>query len=527
MKSAFKIGITALIGFSSLFGREKNEEIAISFAPPDSFALQALFSSLDPFSLLQQLAFYDLYPDTHEGKMALERAWSLLKNDTSIDGELTSLPLPEIDLQPVVSLVTRQPYDAPPNLTEQQLSLINSISKHFPNRKLRGKHVTSRQEVLDLPSEEIDLSRALLLYQFDETEQGWQQLRQYEAMLDLLALQIAIRLPENATATEKIHEINRMIFLEMQFKFPPHSLYAKDIDLYTFLPSVLDSRQGVCLGVSILYLCLAQRLDLPLEIITPPGHIYLRYREGNRVINIETTARGIDLPSETYLGINTRSLEQRTIKEVVGMAFFNQAGLFWGRGDYVKTVTLYETTQLFLPDDPLVSLFLGLNYLFIGKKKEGKQLLEKVRNITYDYAVSPESIPEDYLSGKVDAEGIKALFLHVDENRSSIVEKQQQLEGILRKHPKFRAGLLQLATTWMQLSRSKEAIETLEKHHAIDPNNCIVEYYLSMLSLMRVDYNHAWQYYDCAESLTSERDHCPRALKELKKALLAHSPPPS
>ena len=82
-------------------------------------------------------------------------------------------------------------------------------------------------------------------------------------------------------------------FLRACFRFPPHSLYAKDIDVYTFLPSVLDSRRGVCLGVSILYLCLAQRLDLPLEAMTPPGHIYVRYGED---LNIETTARGIDVP---------------------------------------------------------------------------------------------------------------------------------------------------------------------------------------------------------------------------------------
>ena len=98
----------------------------------------------------------------------------------------------------------------------------------------------------------------------------------------------------------------------MRFRFPPHSLHAKDIDIYTFLPSVLDGRRGVCLGVSILYLCLAQRLGLDLEIITPPGHIYVRYQspEGE-MINIETTARGIDIPSERYLGMETRKLQTK------------------------------------------------------------------------------------------------------------------------------------------------------------------------------------------------------------------------
>lgn len=99
------------------------------------------------------------------------------------------------------------------------------------------------------------------------------RIQSYEALIDLMALQILARLPKQASAEEKIIAINTFIFDEMGFRFPPHSLYAKDIDLYTFLPSVLDSRRGVCLGVSILYLCLAQRLELPLEMITPPGPV--------------------------------------------------------------------------------------------------------------------------------------------------------------------------------------------------------------------------------------------------------------
>ena len=141
-----------------------------------------------------------------------------------------------------------------------------------------------------LAPEEIDLSRGLLLFQFDDKEEVQEEIKQYEAILDIMALQIAARLSPHPTDEEKIEAINHFIFHEMRFRFPPHSLYAKDIDLYTFLPSVLDNRQGVCLGVSILYLCIAQRLELPLEIITPQGTSTSAMQEKTTVINIETTA---------------------------------------------------------------------------------------------------------------------------------------------------------------------------------------------------------------------------------------------
>ncbi|MGE5196218.1 MAG: transglutaminase family protein, partial [Anaerolineae bacterium] len=329
-----------------------------------SDTLKTLYNSLDPLSISEHLAFYELYSSTPEGKKALRHVWQLVQGDAL--HPQNTLPVPKLDIQAIISIVTRQAFDPPTILNEEQLSLIEEVSRPLANRRLKGFRVWTKEELLALTPEEVDLCRGLLINQFDTSKNIQDDIRQYEASLDLMALQIAVRLPSSASPQDKIREINRFIFQEMQFRFPPHSLYAQDIDLYTFLPSVLDSRQGVCLGVSILYLCLAQRLDLPLEIITPPGHIYVRFRQSDEVINIETTARGINMASDAYLGINTRKLDVRTIKEVIGMAFINQASVYWSKGDYSKTVSLYEKALPYLKDDPLIKMLLGFNYLFIG-----------------------------------------------------------------------------------------------------------------------------------------------------------------
>ncbi len=488
-------------------------------------SLKALYNSLDPLSISQHLAFYELYAETKEGKEALHRAWKLLSKETEPGVEMAT-KLPQLDINAIISLVTRQSFDSPVKLSEDQLELISKISGKLCNRKLKGFAATSKEEVLKLPPEEIDLSRGLLLFQFDESANPMEEIKQYEASIDLMALQIAARLAQDSTNEDKIREINRFIFQEMQFRFPPHSLYANDIDLYTFLPSVIEGRQGVCLGVSILYLSLAQRLDLPLEIITPPGHIYVRYNNGSKIINIETTARGTDLPSEVYLGINTRKLQMRNMKEVIGLAFMNQAAVFWTRQDYVKTVSLYEKAALFLPGDPLLKMFMGFNYLFVGRSADGVNLLREIRHLTFNEAVSKETIPEDYLSGKIDEEGIKAVFLPVDETRESIVKKQKELQKILKRYPNYRAGQLHLATTWLQLGRGSEAKEILESYHKIDPHSSIIEYYLAILCIERLDYNQAWSYLNQAESLVHARGHHPKALSSIRETLRRISPEP-
>src|SRR5581483_3122329 len=130
-----------------------------------------------------------------------------------------------------------------------------------------------------------------------------------------------------------------------------HSSYETSIDLYTFLPSVLESRRGVCLGVSVLYLALAQRLGIPLEIVTPPGHIFLRLKKGDKERNIETTCRGVHVPSDEYLGVNNKKLPLRSMREVVGMVFFNQASIFLNQGKFEDAVKAYKEAILFMPDD--------------------------------------------------------------------------------------------------------------------------------------------------------------------------------
>jgi hypothetical protein len=43
--------------------------------------LKSRLSSLDPLSVSEHLAFYELYSDTQEGKKALTHAWNLLSGE--------------------------------------------------------------------------------------------------------------------------------------------------------------------------------------------------------------------------------------------------------------------------------------------------------------------------------------------------------------------------------------------------------------------------------------------------------------
>lgn len=482
--------------------------------------LKMLYSGLDPTSVSQHLAFYDLYPQTQEGQQALYDALRLLSGGKRAPMSMAPLsPALFTSIQTIVGLVNKHPGESNLELSDQELAQINSLASHLPNRRLAGYRVTTEAEVLGLPSDQIDLARGVLLSQLGDSPDSLRKIRSYEASMDLMALQILARIDINDTPRNKVRAINRFIFEEMGFRFPPHSTYAKDVDLYTFLPSVLDSRKGVCLGVSILYICLAQRLNLDLEIITPPGHIYVRWHKNNQEINIETTARGIDLPSEEYLGVDTRSLEQRNIKETIGLAHVNQASVYWERKEYDKAVQSYHKAIPYLPKDKHVLSLLAYVYLAKDDEEHARPLLAQITNHIPDYAVTKDTIAEDYFSGATGPEGIKAIFMRVDETRNSLVEKRKALEEAVKKYPRFREGLFSLAGTWLQLHRAGEALETLKRLHDIDPNNAPVEYYLAVLYAERLDYNNSWKHLRNAERLVKLRDHDPKALLELRQQL--------
>lgn len=492
---------------------------------PSEGKLKTLYNSLDPTSISQHLAFYELYGHRSLGQQALKDAWQLLSQSQPNQQPIPHAILPSTTAMNALVALVNKPLDQEISLSDREAkNALIKLSRRLYHYSLKGHHVWSEQEVLELPLHEIDLARGLFLSQFGSDHS---RIQAYEAFIDMMALQILARLPNRASAEEKIIAINAFIFDEMGFRFPPHSLYAKDIDLYTFLPSVLDSRRGVCLGVSILYLCIAQRLALPLEVMTPPGHIYVRHcldGIGDKVINIETTARGIHIESEEYLSVNNRSLQKRTIKETIGMVHFNQAALHWQNRNYEKALQAYRKAEPYMQDDPTLKEFMGYILVLTGNREEGERLIREIKDVIPEYAIVKNFMAEDYLEGNVDAKGIAVIFTKVDENRQSLLSKKQALEETLERYPHFRSGILSLAVTWLQLHRAGEALDTLKYLHILDQSDPEVHYYLSVLYAQRHDYSHAWHHLQAAEAIVKAHHYNPKALKELRRELLNYCP---
>ncbi len=483
---------------------------------PSSAQIRTSFSRIEPTSLSQNLAFYELYPETKEGKLALKRAQNLLGNK---EDPLCLLPISSKILD---ALVFSSQKPAP--LSKKQLELAKHLSVSLENRSLKGSKATSEQELLSLEEDEIDIARSVLLLTHPH---DLSLIETYEAYLDFMALQIKASLPKEASNEEKIAAINKLLFFDLHFSFPANSSWTEDIGHYTYLSSVMDKREGVCLGVSILYLSLAQRLNLPLTIITPPGHIFVSYQKEGKERNIETTSRGIHIPSKHYLKIETPSLQKRSKKEVMGLALMNEASTKLEKKDYKTAAFLYEKALTYIPHDPLIEKFLSYTYLLLREKEKAYPLLQKEKKTPL--SLYSDHITEDFLANRVDEKGIEAIFTKTDETKESIEYKKNLLLETTQKYPLFREGLFQLASTYMQLHKEKKALTVLERLFRIDTKNPLVNYYLSSLYLERGSYLLAWKHFFLLQKLVEDKSYYPKALRDLQKRLseVSFEPSPS
>lgn len=471
--------------------------------------MRALYDSLDHASVSELLAFHELYPETNEGQYAQSLTERLLS------GSQAKLHQNELNGLAFISQIASGSGTLP-SLSETQLSTIERFSQRLANRPLKGFGIKKIEEVAELAPEEIDIARATLLSQ-DGFENDLPKIRSYEAVIDLMALQVLARLSPTATPAEKIEAINRLIFLEMGFRFPTQGKYLEAIDRYTFLPAVLDSRRGVCLGVSVLYLSIAQRLGLSLEAVTPPGHIYLRYKQNNQEINIETTARGIHLPSSHYLSIDTPQLQVRSLREVIGLVHINHASIFIKERKYQEALQCYEQAAKHLRGDPQVLEFQGYCHHLLGNKEHAKKLLQQVLTVNQ---TKRSTLAEDCLLERLDAPSLEAVLVPPGEKREALLQKKGLLKGCLQRFPDFRDGWQTLAMTCFQLHHLKEGLGALEAYHQIDPKDPKVEYYLAMLNAEQANYPAAWKYLLEAEKLTLNMGYSPKVLRELRVALM-------
>ena len=185
---------------------------------------------------------------------------------------------------------------------------------------------------LALPEDKIDLAETLLLIS-----------RHWDPQLDIVPLRkilkqltesARIQLQGNPSPKQTVEILRRVIHKEGGYRYTdavdPAGMPVNPAEL--FLHGLLQTRRGYCMNLSLLYLILGERLNLPLVGVPLPNHFFVRYNSAKYRINIEATEGGAAFPDSFYeqrFGATKDSkyfLTNLNKKQTLG-AYFSNVGL--------------------------------------------------------------------------------------------------------------------------------------------------------------------------------------------------------
>ena len=123
-----------------------------------------------------------------------------------------------------------------------------------------------------LKSPEKDLLKAWLIlsqYQYPDLDT-----KTIELQIEQLIKEIWIELNNNLTSLEKIKLINHILFEVHGYKGNVRNFYAPQ---NSYINDVLNNKKGSPLSLSLLYLIIAQKCELPIRGVNLPKHFIIAY----------------------------------------------------------------------------------------------------------------------------------------------------------------------------------------------------------------------------------------------------------
>lgn len=229
------------------------------------------------------------------------------------------------------------------------------------------------QDLLSLPEGKIPLLRAALLIARDEYPEL--DLEAYEARLGELAARL--QLEPRADPLEAVRAINRVLFDEAGFSGNLEDYYDPR---NSYLNEVFDRRLGIPISLAVLYIELAQRLGLPAEGVSFPGHFLVRLEVEDGLIVLDPFNRGRSLGAEelrlrarNHLGDRPiddaqllRILQPAGTRDILVRMLRNLKAVYADREDWDKALRCCDRLVSLAPDDPAERRDRGLLYLKLG-----------------------------------------------------------------------------------------------------------------------------------------------------------------
>jgi regulator of sirC expression with transglutaminase-like and TPR domain len=220
----------------------------------------------------------------------------------------------------------------------------------------------------------------------------------YLKRLDELAARVRAELPAGSGVEETIVTLNHFLFVEQGFAGNTDDYYDPR---NSFLNEVLDRKLGIPITLSILYLEIGQRLGLPFEGVSFPGHFLVKYPTEGGDLVLDPFSGGTPLSEDDLQMLLDKTFGEATEvpplnqllnaagkREILVRMLRNLKGVYQHHGRTAKVLNAVNRILLIAPDQPVETLERARLY----------DQMECVQAALADYerylAIAPAAAPE-------------------------------------------------------------------------------------------------------------------------------------
>ncbi len=206
--------------------------------------------------------------------------------------------------------------------------------------------------------ESINLARASLYCA--QAEYPELDVAKYLQQLDLIAEDIAVKLPSQRYPLQIIKTINDHLYNCLKFRGNSQDYYNPK---NSFLNDVIDLRTGIPLTLSIVYLEIAKRLDFPMLGIGMPGHFIIRpdfddvgifvdvFNQGEILFKEDCEAK-IQQLYQQPVKLEPRFLAPVNNKQILARMLTNLKQIYLHRRQYNKVLAIITGLLTLFPNNP-------------------------------------------------------------------------------------------------------------------------------------------------------------------------------
>ena len=402
----------------------------------------------------------------------------------------------------------------------------------------QGLRATTLEEVLALPDEEIDLATAILILsgQLDISFSVRETLEEINKM----ALEARILINTEDDPVRVVGLINHYLFERKSYAYVDYSSHSGlEVVEQKSLPQVIKNRKGGCVGLSLLYLTLTERLGLPFHGVALPDHFFVRYDNGEKKINIETTRKGKEWNDRAYEKEyelpptnRKRSFYLRSLskKEVIGVFLYNLGTAYCNEGMYDETIVRLITALEINPSFAEAHYNLGIAYGRKGMYDEEIAEYKKVIEINPSFAEAHSGLGLAYgKKGMYDeaiAEYKKAIELNPNDaeahgnlgiaygKKGMYDEEIAEYKKVIEINPSYAEAHYNLGIAYGKKGMYDEAIAEFKKAIEINPSDADAHYNLAVTYYFKGEYDLAIKH--CDKSIELGYQVHPEFLEALK-----------